>query len=597
LCSASPGAIPRRRRRHGEAAVERRAGTGSRGTRKRNTQLRPYARLALLTVVALAGCAAPEPRKESTEGASGPPAEAAIAAADAEAREPRIVAEPIAKVRAPSPFPPLVEAELEPLPPPAADIWDRIVKGYAIPDIEGPLVEKWERFYADRPDYVARAVDRSRRYLYHIVNELDQRGMPLDIALLPMVESAFNPRAHSVARAAGIWQFIPSTGKQYGLDQNFWVDSRRDVIAATDGALDYLQRLYGMFGDWQLALAAYNWGEGNVTRAAAKNRARGRPADYLALDMPDETRNYLPKLQAVKNIVRDPERYGLVLADVPDAPYFAVVRIGRKMDVKKAAELAELAESEFLALNPQHNRPVIAGADEFTILLPIDNAELFAAKLDLHDQPLVSWQAYHVKDGDSLPQIAAKFGLSVETLRAVNGLGSRARIHGGHLLLVPAERPSDAADASLTRAVFTVVPQGRTFYHTVRRGETLGTIAARYRVSTAELREWNGMSQSAVRVGQQIRVTSDVVASTAPRGRSTRNTRSAATGGAKSIRAPAKATGPRSKGAEATAPGKPASSLKAADPGRVDPRAAGTPAPQARPRTGINPGASVPSSR
>ena len=217
-------------------------------------------------------------------------------------------------------------AELEPLPPPADDIWDRIVKGYAIPDIEGPLVEKWEQCYAERPDYVARMVDRSRRYLYHIVTEVEERGMPLDIALLPMVESAFNPNALSVGRAAGIWQFMPSTGKHYGLEQNFWVDSRRDVVAATDGALDYLQKLYGEFGDWQLALAAYNWGEGNVARAIAKNRAQGLPADYASLTMPDETRNYLPKLQAIKNIVRDPEKYGLVLADIPDAPYFAVVK-------------------------------------------------------------------------------------------------------------------------------------------------------------------------------------------------------------------------------------------------------------------------------
>ncbi len=562
------------------AVVLRRAGLALHATR--NAELRLHALFALLIAAALAGCATPDSRQIA---AADNPAQSAAAPA-AVAPEVQIVAAPLAKVRAPSPFPPLVEAELEPLPPPAEDIWDRIVKGYSIPDIEGPLVVKWERFYAERPDYVARMVDRSRRYLYHIVNELDARGMPLDIALLPMVESAFNPLANSVARAAGIWQFMPSTGRQYGLDQNFWFDSRRDVIAATDGALDYLQRLYGMFGDWQLALAAYNWGEGSVTRAAAKNRARSRPADYASLDMPDETRNYLPKLQAVKNIVRDPERYGLVLADVPDAPYFTVVKVGRKMDVKKAAELAELSEDEFLALNPQHNRPVIAGADEFTILLPIDNAELFAAKLDLHDQPLVSWQAYRLKEGESLAQAAAKFGLPVETLRTVNGLGARARIHGGHLLLVPAERPSTAADASLSHAVFTAVPQGRTFYHTVQRGETLYSIARRYKVSAEDLREWNRMSQSAVRIGQQVRVTSDVVPSVSPRGRSSRHTRSAATGGAKAIRAPDK-----------TAPGKRAAPPARNDAARPAGKSAAPPreaAPQARPRTSANPGASVP---
>jgi len=283
-----------------------------------------------------------------------------------------------------------------------------------------------------------------------------------------------------------------------------------------------------------------------------------------------------------------------VLADIPDAPYFVAVKVGRKIDVSKAAELAELSEDEFLALNPQHNRPVIAGADEFTILLPIDNAELFAAKLDLHDQPLVSWQAYRLKEGESLGQVAAKFGLPVQTLRTINGLGTRARVHGGHLLLVPAERPSRAADDSLSQAIFTAVPQGRTFYHTVRRGETLTSVARRYQVTVADLREWNRLSRSALRVGQQLRVTSDVVPAASARGRSTR---SAATGGAKSVRAPAKSTG----GVRAAAPrGKSAPPGKAAGNSRspvADARSEDAKSPQARSRAGASPGASIPSGR
>ena len=457
---------------------------------------------------------------------------------------PPIEAQPIAKLVVPSVFAAGAAADLEPLPEPAEDLWYRIVKGYAVPDVDGELVEKWERYYAERPDYVARMIDRSRRYLYHIVNEIAQRGMPLDIALLPMIESGFNPTALSSARASGIWQFMPSTGRHYGLQQNFWFDSRRDVIAATDKALDYLQKLHGDFGDWQLALAAYNWGEGNVGRARQRNQAKGRPADYSALDMPNETRNYLPKLQAVKNIVREPEKYGLVLADIPDTPYFTVVKVDRKMDVKRAAELAELPEAEFVALNPQHNRPVMAGADEFTILLPIDKAEVFAAKLQLHSQPLVSWQAYRIRDGESLAQVASRFGMSVETLRAINGIGQRARVPSGHSLLVPSERPTQAADASLEKAVFTAVPQGRTFYHTVRRGETLSAIARSYSVSVAELRDWNRLPHTSVAAGQQLRVTSDVVRSATSHGRA----RSVA-GGAKAIRGtlpalPAKAPEP-----------------------------------------------------
>ena len=359
------------------------------------------------------------------------------------------------------PFPSAAGADLEPLPPPDDDLWDRIRKGFAIPDLDpnDKNVEKWEQWYAARPDYVARMVERSRRYLYHIVAEVESRGMPAEIALLPMIESAFNPVALSTARAAGIWQFIPSTGKHYGLKQDFWMDSRRDVLSATEGALNYLDKLHGDFGDWQLALAAYNWGEGNVARAIERNRKAGKPTGYADLKMPDETRNYLPKLQAVKNIVADPAKYGLQLEDIPDAPYFAVVTINRRIDVKKAAELAEIPQEEFQYLNAHHNRPVIAGADQHSILLPIDKAELFAAKLELTDQPLVSWQAYRLKPGETLPMVAVKFGLSVETLRAVNGIGPRGKPSAGHTVLVPAQRPAEA-DASLTTAVFTTVPAG-----------------------------------------------------------------------------------------------------------------------------------------
>src|SRR5437660_1078994 len=282
-----------------------------------------------------------------------------------------------------------------------------------------------------------------------------------------MVESAFNPTALSVSRASGIWQFIPSTGTHFGLKQNWWFDSRRDVLAATSSALDYLQKLHDEFDDWQLALAAYNWGEGNVARAIARNQAKGLPTDLASLTkVPAETQNYYPKLQAVKNIVADPLRYNLSLGDLPDAPFFAVVHTSKRMDVKLAAELAELPQDDFLALNPQHNRPVIAGADEYTILLPIDNAELFAAKLDLIDQPLVSWQAYRLKQNETLQQVAAKYGMSAETLKSVNGIGPRARVPVGHTLLVPAQPPSAASAVfgpSRVTAMDSGVEEGVTF--------------------------------------------------------------------------------------------------------------------------------------
>ena len=463
--------------------------------------------------------------------------------------------EPVAPaVVAPDPFPSAAGADLEPLPPPADDLWDRIRKGFAIPDLpaDDRYVEKWEQWYAARPDYVARMVERSRRYLYHIVAEVESRGMPTEIALLPMIESAFNPVALSTARAAGIWQFMPATGKHYGLKQDFWMDSRRDVLSATEGALTYLDKLHGDFNDWQLALAAYNWGEGNVGRAIERNRKAGQPAGYGDLKMPDETRNYLPKLQAVKNIVADPAKYGLLLEDIPDAPYFTVVTISRKIDVKKAAELADVPLEEFQYLNPHHNRPVIAGAAQQSILLPIDKAELFAAKLELTDQPLVSWQAYRLKPGETLPMVAVKFGLSVETLRAVNGIGPRWRPQAGHTVLVPSQRPLEA-DASLTAAVFTTVPQGRTFYYRVKRGDTLAGVAARYGVTVDQLRGWNGLGATTALVpGHPLRVTSDVApaASKARRG-ATRQPKAPA-GKAKAV--PASASKAASSGSRADKP-------------------------------------------
>jgi len=390
------------------------------------------------------------------------------------------------------------------------DLWTRIRLGFILDDLDTPLVKNAEDWYAARPDYIARMVARSRRYLYHIVVEVEKRGMPLEVALLPMIESAYNPMAYSRSRASGMWQFIPSTGKLFGMEQNWWFDERRGVIAATDGALDYLQKLHAEFGDWYLALAAYNWGEGAVRRAIAANRKRGLPTDYLSLKMPAETRNYIPKLQAVKNIIRDPERYDLTLADMPDAPYFTVVRTKKKMDVKVAAEFAEMPLDEFLSLNPQHNRPVIAGADETTILLPYDKAELFAAKLELTDQPMVTWQAYKFRAGETLQQVAVRFGLPLETLRTINGIGPRAKVPVGHALLVPSQVTSAATVASLKNAVFTTVPSGRAIYHRVRKGETLASIAARYDVSTQDLKGWNAGHAAKIVPGQRLRVVSDV---------------------------------------------------------------------------------------
>jgi len=252
-----------------------------------------------------------------------------------------------------------------------------------------------------------------------------------------MIESAYNPQAYSRAHASGMWQFIPSTGKLYGLRQNYWYDGRRDVLAATSAALDYLEKLHGMFGDWNLALAAYNWGEGAVGRAIAKNQAKGLPTDYESLTMPAETRNYIPKLQAVRNIIANPERFGITLANVPNHPYFATVTTRSHIDVKVAASFAEMSVEEFRFLNPAHNKPVIKASGVETLVLPIDKVAVFQRNLAANERPLVSWQAYTLKRSDKPEQVAAKYGMTLAQLKEVNGITGKNKIVAGQTVLVP----------------------------------------------------------------------------------------------------------------------------------------------------------------
>ncbi len=316
------------------------------------------------------------------------------------------------------------------------DIWERIRNGFAMPNIDSELVTEKQAFYLSRPQYLARIVERSRRYLHHIVAEIERRGLPTELALLPMVESAYNPTALSSAQASGLWQFIPSTGRNYQLKQNWWVDQRRDIVASTSAALDYLQSIYEMHGDWHLALASYNWGEGAVGRAIEKNRAKGLPTDYMNLTMPAETRNYVPKLQALKNIIAQPKLFGVALDAIPNRPYFATVERPAQMDLTLAAKLAETSIEEFKALNPAYNRPVTGGPPR--LVLPVGKVERFRTNLENHDQPLVSWQTYELGRKDSLARVAQRFGITLARLKEVNGIGPNTRVSTGQTLLVPA---------------------------------------------------------------------------------------------------------------------------------------------------------------
>jgi len=387
------------------------------------------------------------------------------------------------------------------------DLWQRIRNGFAMQDLDSPLITRHEQWYADRPDYVARMMERSQRYLYFITEEVEKRGMPTEIALLPMIESAFNPGAYSIGNASGIWQFIPSTGRNFGLQQNWWYDGRRDIVNATKGALDYLQKLHDQFGDWELALAAYNWGEGAVERAQEHNRRHGLPTNYASLKMPDETRNYVPKLLAIKNIVSNPEKFGLPLQPIPNQPYFTAVATARHIDVKLAAKLADISLEEFIALNPAHNRPVILQENADVLLLPVDKAETFRANLDGYNEPLVSWQAYQSKKGERLDKVAPRFGLSVEKLKSVNGLSPRAKLSNGQSLLVPlnGEGADNEFEAFNTHLVPSDKPLGRTITHTVKKGETLATISYRYHVSVGKLQSRNN-NISHLSIGQTITI-------------------------------------------------------------------------------------------
>ncbi|MGQ0752623.1 MAG: transglycosylase SLT domain-containing protein [Betaproteobacteria bacterium] len=376
----------------------------------------------------VAACAQlPATEAVETTARSEQPAPEAPAPAEETTVTPQVAVPPVA-VQAP------VAQVVE---PPPANLWVRVRKGFAMPNLDNPLVREWEQWYSSRPDYVARMIDRSSRVLFHVVEEVERRKMPAEIVLLPMIESAYNPQAYSRAHASGMWQFIPSTGKLYGLQQNWWYDGRRDIVAATNAALDYLEKLYGMFGNWELALASYNWGEGAVGRAIARNQARGLPTDYESLNMPNETRNYLPKLQAVKNIVADPARFGLTLADIANESYIATITTPRHIDVELAARFAEIPVEEFRFLNPAHNRPVINANAAETIVLPKDKVEVFQRNLANHTEPLVSWHAYTVKPGERIEKIAASHGITVSELKRVNNLSDRSRVTTGQPLLVP----------------------------------------------------------------------------------------------------------------------------------------------------------------
>lgn len=330
----------------------------------------------------------------------------------------------------------------------ANDIWDRIRRGFGMPDLDSERVVELQSFYINRPRFLKQVFERGGRYLYYIVDELERRGMPTEIALLPMVESSYNPMAYSRAHASGLWQFIPSTGKHYNLTQDHWVDERRDVIASTNAALDYLQRIYEMHGDWHLALASYNWGEGAVQRALRRNAEDGLPLEYKHLRMPEETRNYVPKLQAIKNIVSQPELFHFELPYVANELHFVTVEAPVGVDLATAARLSEMPLDEFIALNPGFNRPAVTTPGQ-TFIVPTDRAEQLQAGLAELDEDDRGWRMHVLEAGESIEAVAARHGLSTAELLKLNGLAAGSRPGAGYALLVPdGVDPDGALEAS-----------------------------------------------------------------------------------------------------------------------------------------------------
>ena len=456
-----------------------------------------------LPLVLLAGCVTAPGTLPSTPFQAAPvadvpaPVAAPQAAASAELQEPEIAVAPVPV----DPIRPEVRIDLDDRTA-QIDLWMRVRQGFAMPDLDTDLVRNREQWYATRPDYVQRMTERGGRYLFHIVEELERRGMPTELALLPFIESAFNPQAISSARASGMWQFMAATGKDFSLKQNIFRDDRRDVLQSTRAALDYLQRLYAMFGDWHLALAAYNWGEGSVQRAIAKNQKAGLPTDYLSLKMPNETQYYVPKLQAVKNIVARPADFGLALPALKNHPYFLSVPIERDMDVAIAVKLAGMPLDEFQHLNPQMNKPVILAAGTPQVLLPYDNANHFVRQLPLHRGPLASWTAWVVPKTVRPAEAAKEVGMSEAELREVNHIPPRMMVKAGSTLLVPRgeRRQSDVSAEIADNAVMTLAPDApplRKLSLKAGRKDSVAGVAKRYRVSPGQVAEWNSTSAGA----------------------------------------------------------------------------------------------------
>ena len=379
------------------------------------------------------------------------------------------------------------------------DLWDRVRHGPSLGISQNDRIDRAVSALKRNPTYLTDLARRARPYLHVIVGELERAGMPTELALLPEVESRYNPRAISPKSASGMWQFMPYTGTEMGLVQNGWYDGRNDILASTRGAIAYLTQLRDEFdGDWALALASYTAGPGRVRSAQRANKARGKPTDFWSLDLPQETRAYVPKLLALKKLIAQPTDYDLALPTIPDQPYFARVELGSQIDLARAAKLAQITMDELYRLNPGYNRWATAPDGPHHLLIPLDRIETFSAGLAaLPADQRISWIRYRIRSGDTLSTIAAKHRISITTLKKVNHIRG-TQLRAGRSLMIPvASQSASSYRLSATQRKQTQQNQprkGTRVVHIVRKGDTFWDLSRKHNVSTRALAKWNGMA-------------------------------------------------------------------------------------------------------
>ncbi len=379
------------------------------------------------------------------------------------------------------------------------NLWDRIRAGFSLPDFENQRIDHELAWYAKHQKYMDRVVERAQPYMHYIVDQLDANNIPLEIALLPIVESAFQPFAYSHGRASGIWQFIPSTGRRFGLKQDWWYDGRRDVCASTQAAIKLLTALHNEFnGDWLLALAAYNSGGGNVERAIRKNKRRHKPTDFFSLDLPPETRYYVPKLLALKKLVSNPQMYNIQLARIDDSPYFERIKLDSQIDLALAADLADMDLDDLYELNPAYNRWATSPIGTNYLLIPLDNADEFKHNLEKYPaDKRIKWVRHKIHRGETISTIATHYHTSINIIKRVNHMHSN-RLRAGHDLTIPvASKSLSSYTLSANQRKHSAQSRphrGTKITHVVQAGDTLWDLAQRHRVGVRQLAKWNGMA-------------------------------------------------------------------------------------------------------